>query len=152
MDPSHEDDVLPLGLPTTLATRTAYLLTRAAARVNDMGERDLEPLGITPREYSVLAILAERSPLSQTRIAAILGVDRTTILKLGASLERKRLVVRERDAHDRRAYAIALTQLGKQVREQAFTLLVDCEERFLTPLAGEERAQLTHLLLRVVEM
>jgi DNA-binding MarR family transcriptional regulator len=60
--------------------------------------------------------------------------------------------VRERDAHDRRAYAIALTEAGEEVREQAFTLLVDCEERFLTPLAGEERAELTHLLLRVVEM
>ena len=117
-----------------------------------MGERDLEPLGITPREYSVLAVLVERSPLSQTRIAAILGLDRTTILKLGASLERKRLVVRERAEHDRRAYAIALTALGEQVRARAFTLLVDCEERFLMPLAGEQRAELTDLLLRVVEM
>src|SRR5947208_6698105 len=113
-------------LPHTLTSRTAYLLTRAAARANAMGEHDLEPLGISPREYSVLAVLAERSPLSQTRIAAILGLDRTTILKLGASLERKRLVVRERDERDRRAYAIALTPLGDQVRGQAFTLLVDC--------------------------
>src|ERR1700716_2127395 len=130
-------------LPQALGTRTAYLLTRAAALANAMGVRDLEPLGITPREYSVLAVLAERSPLSQTRIAAILGLDRTTILKLGASLERKRLVARERDEHDRRAYAIALSPLGEQVREQAFVLLVDCEERFLTPLAGEQRAPLT---------
>src|SRR5437763_16289065 len=141
----------PETLPEALSARTAYLLGRAAARVQAMGERDLEPLGISPREYSVLAVLAERSPLSQTRIAAILGLDRTTILKLGASLERKRLVVRERDEHDRRAYAIALTPLGDQGRGQAFTLLVECEERFLTPLAGEQRAELTDLLLRVVE-
>jgi DNA-binding MarR family transcriptional regulator len=149
VDPGLDDHAR---IPETLANRTAYLLTRAAARVNQMGERDLTPLGITPREYSVLAVLAECSPLSQTQIAAILDLDRTTILKLGASLERKRLVVRERAAQDRRAYAIALTDAGEEVREQAFTLLVDCEERFLTPLAGEERAELTDLLLRVVEM
>jgi MarR family transcriptional regulator, lower aerobic nicotinate degradation pathway regulator len=146
MDP-HDD-----ALPATLSERTAYLLGRAAARANAMGERDLEPLGISPREYSVLAVLAERSPLSQTRIAAILGLDRTTILKLGASLERKGLVVRERSDSDRRAYAIALTPAGDTIREQAFTLLIDCEERFLIPLAGEQRTQLTDLLTRVVEL
>ena len=139
-------------LPDALRTRTAYLLTRAAARVNAMGERDLEPLGITPREYSVLEVLAEESPLSQTRIAAILGLDRTTILKLGASLEQKKLVVRARDKDDKRAYAVALTKSGERAREQAFTLLTDCEHRFLQPLAGRDRARLTDLLSRVVEM
>jgi DNA-binding MarR family transcriptional regulator len=109
-------------------------------------------VAVGQRPQSVLdPAVAERSPLSQTQIAAILGLDRTTILKLGASLERKRLVVRERDPHDRRAYAIAPTAAGVAVREQAFTLLVDCEKR-LTPLAGEERVELTDLLLRVVEL
>ncbi len=96
-------------LPSALSQRTAYLLGRALARAQALGERDLQPLGVSPREYSVLAVLAESSPLSQTRIGSILGLDRTTILKLGASLERKRLVVRERDRNDRRAYSIALT-------------------------------------------
>ena len=94
-------------LPENLSARTSYLLGRAASSVQALGEHDLEPLGITPREYSVLAVLAEHSPLSQTQVAEILGLDRTTILKLGASLERKRLVVRERDANDARAYASA---------------------------------------------
>src|SRR5437763_16733458 len=129
----------PETLPEALSARTAYLLGRAAARVQAMGERDLEPLGISPREYSVLAVLAEYSPRSQTRIAEILGLDRTTILKLGASLERKGLVVRERDEHDRRAYGVALAQAGEQRRERAYTLLLDCERRFLLPLAGEQR-------------
>jgi MarR family transcriptional regulator, lower aerobic nicotinate degradation pathway regulator len=139
-------------LPHALRTRSAYLLTRAAQHANAMGVRDLAPLGITPREYGVLAVLAERSPLSQTRIAAILGLDRTTILKLGSDLEHKGLVSRERDEHDRRAYAIALTSAGEQARERAFTLLIDCEERFLMPLSGPERADFTNMLSRVVEM
>jgi DNA-binding MarR family transcriptional regulator len=139
-------------LPDALERRTAYLLTRAAARVNEMGERDLEPLGISTREYGVLAVLAEHSPLSQSRIAAILGLDRTTILKLGASLERKGFLVRQQDADDRRAYAVALTDDGDRVRENAFTLLLDCEERFLEPLTVDERDRFHDLLGRVVEL
>jgi DNA-binding MarR family transcriptional regulator len=140
----------PDELPRSLSARTAYLLARAASSARELSEQNLESLGVTAREYSVLAVLAERSPASQTRIAEILGLDRTTILKLGASLERKGLVVRERDKHDRRAYAVALTPEGERIRGQAFTLLADCEERFLMPLAGDQRDQLHDLLSRIV--
>lgn len=60
--------------------------------------------------------------------------------------------MRERDEHDRRAYAIALTAAGEKVRGRAFKLLLDCEDRFLTPLAGDQRDELTQLLSRIVEM
>ncbi|MGN6167602.1 MAG: MarR family winged helix-turn-helix transcriptional regulator [Solirubrobacteraceae bacterium] len=139
-------------LPENLSARTSYLLGRAASRVQALGEHDLEPLGITPREYSVLAVLAERSPLSQTRLAEILSLDRTTILKLGAALERKGLVVRERDANDARAYAVALTSKGDGLRADAFELLLACEARFLTPLNRNERTQLHDLLARLTDL
>lgn len=139
-------------LPENLSARTSYLLGRAAARVQTLGEHDLEPLGITPREYSVLAVLAECSPLSQTQVAEILGLDRTTILKLGALLERKGLVVRERDVNDARAYAVALTRAGDRLRDDAFALLLSCEDRFLTPLDRRERRQLHDLLARLTDL
>jgi len=138
-------------LPEILSARTSYLLGRAASRLHALGLRDLEPLGITPREYSVLAVLGDRSPLSQTQVAEVLGLDRTTILKLGASLERKSLVVRERDAGDARAYAMALTPAGERLREEAFELLLACEAQFLTPLTRKERKQLHDLLARVAD-
>jgi DNA-binding MarR family transcriptional regulator len=139
-------------LPDNLSARSSYLLGRAASRVQALGERDLAPLGITPREYSVLAVLAEHSPLSQTQLAEILGLDRTTILKLGASLARKRLVVRERDANDARAYAVALTPAGDRLRGEALEVLLACEAQFLTPLSPKERQQLHDLLARVTDL
>jgi DNA-binding MarR family transcriptional regulator len=139
-------------LPEILSARTAYLLGRAASRLQALGERDLAPVGITPREYSVLAVLAAHSPLSQTQVAEVLGLDRTTILKLGASLERKGLVVRERDAKDARAYAVALTPAGDRLRTQAFELLLACEAQFLTPLSQDERTQLHDLLARLTDL
>jgi DNA-binding MarR family transcriptional regulator len=139
-------------LPKNLSARTSYLLSRAATRLHALGERDLQPIGITPREYSVLAVLADRPLLSQTQVAAILGLDRTTILKLGASLERKGLVIRERDANDARAYAVALTPAGDRLRGEAFELLLACEAQFLAPLSRRERKQLHDLLARVADL
>ncbi len=142
----------PDALPETLSARTAYLLGRAADRAHAMGVEDLAPLDITPREYSVLAVLAEQSPLSQTRIGEILGLDRTTILKLGAELERKGLVERARDEHDKRAYAVALTTAGDRLRGHALARLLACEGRFLAPLAADQRDQLHDLLARVTDL
>jgi DNA-binding MarR family transcriptional regulator len=139
-------------LPENLSARSSYLLGRAASHVQALGEHDLEPLGITPREYSVLAVLAERSPLSQTQVAEILGLDRTTILKLGASLERKGLVVRQRDPNDARAYAVALTSDGDRLRAAAFELLLACEAQFLAPLTRRERHQLHDFLARLTDL
>jgi DNA-binding MarR family transcriptional regulator len=139
-------------LPQSLSARTSYLLGRAALRLQQLGEGDLEPLGITPREYSVLAVLADRSPLSQTQVAEILGLDRTTILKLGAALEHKGLVVRERDPNDARAYAVALTPAGARLRAEAYELLLACEARFLIALSGRERKQLHDLLARLTDL
>jgi DNA-binding MarR family transcriptional regulator len=139
-------------LPENLSARSSYLLGRAASQVQALGERDLAPLGITPREYSVLAVLAERSPLSQTQLAEILGLDRTTILKLGASLDHKRLVIRERAGNDARAYAVALTPAGDRLRAEAFDLLIACEARFLAPLNRDERKQLHDLLARLTDL
>ncbi len=141
-----------MSLPPNLSARTAYLLGRAAGQAHELGERDLEPLGITSREYSVLEVLAEHGVLSQSAIAEILGLDRTTILKLGAALEHKGLVARERDELDRRAYAVALTAEGEQLRRRALTQLLDCEERFLLPLAGDERVRFNDMLGRIVEL
>jgi DNA-binding MarR family transcriptional regulator len=90
--------------------------------------------------------------LSQTQVAEVLGLDRTTILKLGASLERKSLVVRERDTADARAYAMALTPAGDRLRAEAFELLLACEAQFLTPLSQNERKQLHDLLARVTDL
>jgi DNA-binding MarR family transcriptional regulator len=148
MSPEASDASDPL--PASLSARTAYLLGQAAAQAHALGEEDLAPLGITPREYSVLAVLADQSPLTQTRIAEILGFDRTTILKLGAGLERKGLVVRAHDEHDRRAYAVGLTPSGDRLRGRAQTLLLKCEERFLAPLPADQQDQLHALLARVI--
>jgi DNA-binding MarR family transcriptional regulator len=94
--------------------------------------------------------VADSSPLSQTSVAEILGLDRTTILKLGASLEGHGLLVRQRDPDDQRAYAVALTPAGDALRAQALELLLDCERRFLAPLSRSEQKQLHQYLTRLV--
>lgn len=52
-------------------------------------------------------------PLSQRELADRLGLEKSTVSRLVADLERRELLVRERDPGNRRYYRLRLTELGR---------------------------------------
>lgn len=137
-------------LPTGLTDRVAFLLQSALVRAQAMGELALAELGVTGREYGVLALLEHGAPPAQQHLGAVLGIDRTSTMTLLAGLESRGLVRRVRDPANRRAYVVTLTEAGEQLRSRAAAVLADCDDRFLDPLSAEERLQLRHALLRLL--
>lgn len=136
-------------LPDALTERVAFLLQLALARAQGMGEQALAELGISGREYGVLAILEEASS-AQHQIGATLGIDRTSTSKLLAGLDAAGLVSRVRDPANRRAHQVSLTPAGEKLRAAAAVVLADCDDRFLAPLAPEERTRLGNALRRLL--
>lgn len=72
-------------LPEALADRTAFLLRLALNRAEAMGEQAIEPLGLTGRQYGVLAMLQNGPATTQRQLGLTLGFDRTTTMKLMAA-------------------------------------------------------------------
>ena len=103
-----EDDLGP-----RLSGRLTYRLKRALVDLESLHEQHLGPAGITARELAVLLFLDGREPESQQQAAARLGIDRTTMVGLLDSLERKNLVARRPDAGDRRRNVVVLTDAGR---------------------------------------
>lgn len=140
----------PLDLPSTLTDRTAFLLQLALKRAQEMGEQALGELGITGREYGILALLEHGSASAQHQLGSALGIDRTTTMAVLSALETRSLIRRARDPTNRRAYRVSLTEAGEQLRADAANVLADCDRRFLAPLAPEERARLRTTLLQLL--
>lgn len=136
-------------LPSTLTDRVAFLLQLALARAQAMGEQALTELGISGREYGVLAVLREGSPSAQHQLGAALGVDRTSTVKLLVGLEARGLISRAHDPANRRAYLVTLTPAGDRLRRRAADVLADCDDRFLAPLAPTARNALRKALLQL---
>ena len=139
-----------LGLPAALTDRVAFLLQLALARAQGMGEQALADLGVSGREYGVLALLEAGAPAAQHHLGAALGIDRTTTVKLVAGLESRGLVRRVRDPDNRRAYTVTLTDLGQTLRARAADVLARCDDAFLAPLSLHEHHQLRINLLRLL--
>ena len=137
-------------LPAALTDRVAFLLQLALARAQAMGEQALAELGVSGREYGVLAVLESGAPSAQHRLGAALGIDRTSTVKLLAGLEARGLIRRVPDPANRRAHLVFLTAAGDRLRRQAAEALADCDQRFLEPLPPRQRDQLRNTLLRLL--
>lgn len=135
-------------LPDELAARTAVLLRGALVRAETMGEQALAPLAVNGREYAVLALLLHGDPArSQRHLGAVLGLDRTTTMKLVAGLEERGLLRRDPHPVDRRSYRLALTAAGRRLARRADRVLAACDDAVTDGrLSPEEVGHLQRLL------
>jgi DNA-binding MarR family transcriptional regulator len=99
---------------------------------------------VTLSALSILGTLNRLGPIPAIRLAAEERLQPQSLTRLVASLERDRLIERQRSVVDRRALVIGLTEKGKSV----LTEDLNARQRWLqkamaTVLTDEERAGLT---------
>ena len=92
---------------------------RYARAVTRLFEHKLRPHGLRATQFSVLAALALKGPTPMTRLAAALGLERTTLTRIAAVLERNGWISVER-ARNARTRPIRLTGGGRHKAESAF--------------------------------
>jgi DNA-binding MarR family transcriptional regulator len=94
-------------------------LLRLLVRVGRLLEpQDYDGLRVSLSEVFALAELAEAGTLSQQELAARLGLEKSTVSRLSAGLERRGWLSRERDQANRRFYRLCLTPQGQTVSER----------------------------------
>ena len=137
-------------LPRALSDRLGFLLGRAHLAHRAGVEQALAPLGLSPKGLGALSILAEEGPLSQQRLGARQGIDRTTMVAVVDELEHSGLVERRRDPGVRRAYSLQATAKGRRVLKEAVQSAARAEEEFLVAIQPQERAQLKRMLRALI--
>jgi DNA-binding MarR family transcriptional regulator len=130
----------------SIADQLGYLLGRAHLEHRAIAERALAPLGLSGKGFGALILLVQEGPLSQQRLGARQGIDRTTMVAVVDELESAGFVERRRDPRDRRAYSLQATARGRRVLEQAAEATKRAEDEFLAPLPAADRRRLKRLL------
>lgn len=130
--------------------RLGYLLKHAQLRYLQLTSAELEPVGISPREWAALNCLDEQYGRSQKEVAELLGVDRTTMVALVDQLQVKGWVQRDPQPDDRRKNTVSLTSQGRDVLQTGADLMGVCEQRFLGVLSKSDAEQLKTALLAVI--
>jgi DNA-binding MarR family transcriptional regulator len=137
-------------LAGSLVDRTGYLIAHAHRRIRESAEEMLGPLGIHPRDFGALSVLAESQPCSQNALAARMGITPPAALSLVDDLEARGLVSRQRNTGDRRSYDLTLSPQGRDVLAQARKVAVKAQANIVEVLGREGDARLRELLRTVI--
>jgi DNA-binding MarR family transcriptional regulator len=127
---------------------TAALLASVGLLATRCLANYLEPTDLSPRTTEAMLALRD-APLSQQALAERLDVHPVTLVALLNDLESAGLVVRRRDAADRRRHTVTLSELGR-ARMAAVDIAREKRDAVLFKgITAEQRATLTALLEQI---
>jgi DNA-binding MarR family transcriptional regulator len=149
-DYAHSVEAADAQLPPVLAAYVAHLLRRAHIRANRFAPA-FEPSGGgagNARDFQVLDVLSEpaAATYSQQDLGELLGINRTTMVKLVDRLETAGQVARSRNPDDRRSYVLELTDGGREAIKALEPAMAAADDRLTAALSPAERDRLDELL------
>jgi DNA-binding MarR family transcriptional regulator len=128
-----------------------FNVRRAARAVTQLYDRELAPAGLRATQVTLLVALARAGALPFTRLAAVLGMDRTTLTRNLAPLERDGLVTL-RPGADRRVKLATITPKGREVLEQAIPLWRRAQRQITQGLGAGRWDAIRRELQRITEL
>lgn len=114
-----------------------FNVRRAARAVTQLYDHALAPSGLRATQLTLLVALSRAGSIPFTRLAGVLGMDRTTLTRNLVPLERDGLVA-QRPGADRRVKLVALTGKGSKALAAAIPLWRQAQEQ-ITAGIGLER-------------
>ena len=97
---------------------------------------------ISASEARALIELVAARGIAQGELGGLLGLEKSTVSRLAAGLERKGWIRRGRDEDNQRYVRLYLTPQGRSVADRVLTAWQSRQERVLAALTADERAGL----------
>jgi DNA-binding MarR family transcriptional regulator len=123
------------------------MATRVVSRAYDAA---FEPLGIGPEQYSILVRLLRQGPVALMKLANELEMERTTLYR-GLALLEKQGLVRLADTGSGVARQAALTARGRKLTAKAEVRWRQVHEKFVKSFGKQQLEALNETLRQVRE-
>lgn len=124
-----------------------FKINQTANKLNNKYHQLLQSFDIAPEQRATLEIIKYEADVNQTKIANILGKDKTTISRTLNTLENKNLITKSQI--DKRTNLIQLTQKGEDILNDSFSSVKEFRKRLTSNLSENETNQLISLLEKV---
>jgi DNA-binding MarR family transcriptional regulator len=144
VDPSAADSDLERLLAQLLRTVSPAAVTTARSAAPALEDTGGPPLGLpvsTSEARALIELLAAKG-IAQGQLAVLLGLEKSTVSRLAAGLERKGWLRRGRDERNQRYIRLYLTPAGTAMAGQVWRAWQSRQVRILAALTPEERAGL----------
>ena len=126
---------------STVSASTVSASTAAGSNGAHPAEADFP--AVSPSEARALIELVSARGIAQGELAGLLALEKSTVSRLAAGLERKGWIRRGRDEENQRYVRLYLTPEGRAVAAQVWAAWQSRQARILGALSAEERAGLS---------
>jgi DNA-binding MarR family transcriptional regulator len=126
------------------------LLPKAVARVFEVQDRALAPIGLTARQALILLSCDLEEANTAAGLASLYGLEASSITRLVDRLETKRLIERKRSRSDRRKAILVLTPRGKAALHRAVKIAAPIARTTWKGVTEEERKTLAAIITKVL--
>ena len=126
-----------------------FAVRSAARHVTQLYDQLLAPVGLRVTQFSILAKLERKGPLTINVLADNMVMDRTTLGRNIRPLERDGLIRIEAAASDRRAKELHLTKAGENRLRAGLEAWAAAQARFEASFGGKRAAEMRTLLKAV---
>lgn len=126
-----------------------FMLSSLGYAVAKRFRETLAPLNLEPREFALLRAVGACEGQSQQTLGDRLLIPASRMVAFVDALEARGLLERQPNPEDRRARALYLTQTGRELLGEAFSLALAFERRLCAEIGEQEREQLIDTLRRV---
>lgn len=137
---------VPDSIPTLSVTgalvQVSHLVDRVFAEV-------ARQHGLTPQQVQLLCVVGD-GPVGMKELACGLSMEKSSLTGLVDRVERRGLITRVRDAHDRRAWLVAVTDEGERVSHKCHRAVVDRLEALADDLSTEDKQRFVSLAAQLV--
>ncbi len=127
----------------------SFLLGKAYQQVQQASKQRLAPYGVTPVQYGLLRVLAERDGQNGAELGERLQLDSATITGLLDRLERAGLIERRADDQDRRVNRIFATAQSCAIQPALDQAMDELNAAFLVDFGPDEAVRLRGQLARL---
>jgi len=143
-----EEEIRPQRPFPSLEAEVFLNLLRTGDYLQRQSEELLKPHGLSPSQYNVLRILrgAGRMGLSCREIAARMLTRDPDITRLLDRLEKRGLLRRRRESHDRRVITVRVSDAGLETLRRLDAPIAEVHRRALSHLGKRRLATLIRLL------
>lgn len=112
---------------------------------------ELEPHGILTTQWSVLRILWDIEGLTQVELAERMRVEKASLTGVLDAMERRGLIIRERNTDDRRKINITLTAQGRRLKPQLLPHAAKINRKATRGMTEAETLELRRLLAKLIQ-
>lgn len=116
-------------------------LMRAADSVMNLTQQRLKEHNLTPSQFGAMESLYHLGPMCQRDVGTKLLKSGGNITMVVDNLEKRGLVIRERDTEDRRFITVTLTPAGRKLIEEVFPMQLAGIVNDMSVLSDAEQKQ-----------